>query len=156
RWLVRTQLDDGGWGDATMDESNLNATSLSLAALVFTAGPKPSAAEVQALSQAQARLQELGGWSAVADPSHCTLSGPCRTVAALAGLLDFRRIKRLRPEVVLIPARWRRTISTTFPAYLSIALLHTAKAGNLLDLLPTYRRARRRSLAWLERVQGAD
>jgi squalene-hopene/tetraprenyl-beta-curcumene cyclase len=156
RWLVRTQLDDGGWGDATVDESNLNATSLALAALALTAGQKPLAAEVQALSRAQTRLQELGGWPAVADPSRCTLSGPCRTVAALAGLLDFRRIKRLRPEVILIPARWRRTISTTFPAYLSIAMLHTSKAGNPLDLLPTYRGSCRRSLAWLERVQGAD
>lgn len=32
-WLIQTQHNDGGWGDAVHDESTINATSLALAAL---------------------------------------------------------------------------------------------------------------------------
>ena len=38
RWLIRTQAADGGWGDAIVDSANINATSLALAALIFTQG----------------------------------------------------------------------------------------------------------------------
>jgi squalene-hopene/tetraprenyl-beta-curcumene cyclase len=156
RWLIRTQLADGGWGDAVIDEANINATSLAIAALVFTQGEKRDAAEERALSHGLRRLQQFGGWPAVGDPQRCTLSGPCRTVASLAGLMDFKRIKRLRPEVILLPARVRRTISTTFPAYLSIALLHSARGKQPLNWLPTYRSAWRKCLAWLQRAQGPN
>lgn len=156
RWLIRTQAADGGWGDAIVDSANINATSLALAALIFTQGEMRDPAEERALARGRVRLQQFGGWEAVGDPGRCTLSGPCRTVAALAGILDWRRIKRLRPEVILLPARVRRTISTTFPAYLSIALVHAAKARHPLNLLPTHRRASRRAMAWLERAQGAN
>jgi len=77
-------------------------------------------------------------------------------VAALAGLMDWRRIKRLRPEVILLPRGLRRTISTTFPAYLSIAGLHASAAPHPLTELPTYSWARAQSLAWLRRAQGPN
>lgn len=177
RWLVRTQLPDGGWGDATTDASNINATSLAIAALVYTGSEVAPPARVDgegtvegindghaeaavpegpALRHARARLERFGGYAAVGDPTRCTLSGPCRTVSALAGIMDWRRIKRLRPEVILIPRRLRRTISTTFPAYLSISLLHCAMAPRVLDRLPTFRWARERALAWLARAQGPN
>jgi squalene-hopene/tetraprenyl-beta-curcumene cyclase len=70
--------------------------------------------------------------------------------------MDWRRIKRLRPEVLLLPPRLRRTISTTFPAYLSISSLHASRAPHPLNLLPTYPRARRAAVRWLERAQGAN
>jgi squalene-hopene/tetraprenyl-beta-curcumene cyclase len=164
RWLLQTQHEDGGWGDAVVDPSNVNATSLALAALVLTAaegdgdGPagSPEEGEAEALARARARLEQFGGFAAVGDPQRCTLSGPCRTVAALAGLMDARTMKRLRPEVILLPRRLRRTISTTFPAYLSLALLHSTLAPHPLNRLPTYGRARRAALAWLERAQGPN
>ncbi|MBF6589035.1 MAG: hypothetical protein IVW57_00715, partial [Ktedonobacterales bacterium] len=156
RWLIRTQAQDGGWGDAVVDASNINATSLALSALAFTATEQRDAAEDHTLTRGHQRLDQFGGWATVGDPHQCTLSGPCRTVAALAGLMEWRRIKRLRPEVVLLPTRVRRTISTTFPAYLSISLLHTAKVRHPLNYLPTYARARRQAITWLGRAQGAN
>ena len=155
-WLFGTQHDDGGWGDAVVDPSNINATSLALAALTLTAPPHPVQAERDALTRAHACLERFGGFEAVGNPQRCTLSGPCRTVAALAGLMDRRLIKRLRPEVILLPRRLRRTISTTFPAYLSISTLHTTFAPHPLNALPSYRYARAQALEWLRQAQGPD
>ncbi len=159
RWLLAAQHADGGWGDATGDPSNINATSLAIAALTFThpADGAPAELEVErTLARARACLEGFGGYAAVGDPARCTLSGPCRTVAALAGILDWQRIKLLRPEVILLPQPLRRTISTTFPAYLSISLLHSVMAPRPLNALPTYRRARREVLGWLARAQGPN
>jgi squalene-hopene/tetraprenyl-beta-curcumene cyclase len=157
QWLLATQLADGGWGDAVTDASNLNATSLALASLIFTQPEVGHAAdECEALARARARMDALGGLEAVGDPHRCTLSGPCRTVAALAGLLDWQHIKHLRPEVILVPAPLRRTISTTFPAYLSIATLHSVKAPHPLNALPSYPRARETAMRWLQQTQGSN
>ncbi|MDB5059622.1 MAG: Prenyltransferase/squalene oxidase, partial [Chloroflexi bacterium] len=152
-WLFTTQATDGGWGDAVIDPTNINATSLALGALTLTTDITEGTGERQGLDRGLRRLKELGGWTAVGDPKRCTLSGPARTVAALAGLMDWRKIKRLRPEVLLLPTRLRRTISTTFPAYLSISSLHASKAPHPLNLFPTYRLARTGAVRWLERVQ---
>ncbi len=156
RWLLDTQLRDGGWGDAMIDASNINATSLAIAALAFTQSDDADADEALALRRAHACLGRFGGYEAVGDPNRCTLSGPCRTVSALAGIMDWHRIKLLRPEIILVPPRLRRTISTTFPAYLSISMLHAAMVPQALNALPTYRRARDASIAWLARTQGPN
>ena len=155
-WLCATQLADGGWGDAPSAESNLNATSLALAALRLTTPLAEPAGAPDTEARGEARLRALGGWEAVGDPQRCTLSGPCRTVAAIAGIYDWRNIKRLRPEIILIPTRLRRAISTTFPAYLSISTLHAASAPHPLNRLPSYRRAVEESLRWLARTQGPN
>ncbi len=159
RWLFATQHPDGGWGDAVVDPSNINATSLAIGALTLTDTGDTSPEERVALARALALLEEFGGWAAVGDPARCTLSGPCRTVAALAGLMDRRRIKRLRPEVILLPPRARaaiRLVSTTFPAYLSISTLHSTFVPDTLNRLPTYGWARARAERWLRRAQGPN
>ncbi len=159
RWLFATQHPDGGWGDAIVDPSNINATSLAIGALTLTDTGDTSPPERAALQRALALLETFGGWAAVGDPARCTLSGPCRTVAALAGLMDRRRIKRLRPEVILLPPRARaaiRLVSTTFPAYLSISTLHSTFAPDTLNRLPTYGWARARAERWLRRAQGPN
>ncbi|MGH2514133.1 MAG: hypothetical protein ACRDHP_00610 [Ktedonobacterales bacterium] len=156
RWLVATQHEDGGWGDGIIDESNINATSLALGALIFTQPAEPEPEARECMRRARACLDAFGGWEAVGDPNRCTLSGPCRTVAALAGIFDWRHIKRLRPEVILLPQGVRRTISTTFPAYLSIATLHAESAPHPLNALPSYDRVKRLCMEWLAQTQGAN
>jgi len=160
RWLVATQHPDGGWGDAIVDPSNINATSLALGALTLTAmSADTDEGERRVLAAAHDRLERFGGFAAVGDPARCTLSGPSRTVAALAGLMDRRRIKRLRPEVILLPPRLRAAIglvSMTFPAYLSISTLHTTFAPHPLNVVPTYRLARERATAWLGQARGPN
>lgn len=156
RWLIQTQNDDGGWGDAMTDASNINATSLALGALTYTGREDDDSAVRETLRRGEERLTAFGGWEAVGDPNRCTLSGPCRTVAALAGILEWDAIKRLRPEVIYLPAPVRRTISTTYPAYLSIAMLHASRAAHPLNSLPTYPDACRRAMEWLARAQGPN
>jgi squalene-hopene/tetraprenyl-beta-curcumene cyclase len=154
-WLAKTQHEDGGWGDAVVDSSNLNATSLALGALTLTDGDLGQAIE-HVREHSKTWVDQHGGFAAVGNPDRCSLSGPCRTVAALAGILDWRRIKRLRPEVIFLPGPIRRTISTTYPAYLSIAILHASQAPHLLNALPSYDKARAMALEWLERAQGLN
>lgn len=154
RWLLADQHDDGGWGDAMIDPSTINSTSLALTALRFTGTGDRTPEEQEALARAQACLDRLGGWAAVGDPARCSMSGPCRTAAAIAGLMDPARIKHLRPEVILLPKRFRRTISVTFPAYLTLSTLHSTMAPHPLNRLPTYGRAIKAVEAWLPRAQG--
>lgn len=156
RWLLEAQIDDGGWGDAMVDPANINATSLAIGALVLTMPAEPEPGVLDALARAKERLTLFGGWAAVGDPDRCTLSGPCRTIAALAGLMEWRQIKRLRPEMILLPAQVRRTISTTFPAYLSIATLHSTMVADPRNALPTYARVRQMCIEWLARTQGPN
>jgi squalene-hopene/tetraprenyl-beta-curcumene cyclase len=154
RWLLADQHEDGGWGDAMIDPSNINSTSLAIVALQFTAEGASDPEAREALARAQACLDRFGGWAAVGDPALCSMSGPCRTAAAIAGIMDPRRIKHLRPEVILLPQRLRRTISVTFPAYLTLSTLHTTMAPHPLNYLPTYKRAVAAVQAWLPRAQG--
>jgi squalene-hopene/tetraprenyl-beta-curcumene cyclase len=161
RWLFATQHEDGGWGDAVVDRSNINATSLAIGALMLIGPAEADSQQTPSrsgggLGRGLECLEQMGGWEAVGDPKRCTLSGPCRTVAALAGIMEWKTIKRLRPEVVLIPARLRKTISTTFPAYLTISTLHSTRAFDVRNHLPTYSMARRRVLDWLRQAQGPN
>ena len=105
RWLLATQAEDGGWGDAVMDAANINATSLRLARWRTHSRRSRIRKRWRRGGVARRGWRRFGGWRAVGDPNRCTLSGPCRTVAALAGILDWRRIKRLRPEVILLCPR---------------------------------------------------
>lgn len=155
-WLLATQHEDAGWGDAVQDPSNIHSTSLAISALTFTRPRQGPDAAQEPLVRAQRCLDRFGGWEAVGDPARAPLSGPCRTLAALAGLMDPRTIKHLRPEVVLLPPPLRRTVSTTFPAYLSFATLHSTMAPHPLNHLPSYKRARAAVVAWLDRAQGPN
>jgi hypothetical protein len=58
--------------------------------------------------------------------------------------------------VSFLPAPIQRTISTTYPAYLSIALLHASAAPHLLNALPWCHRARAHALDWLATAKGPN
>ena len=151
-WLAATPQADGGWGDAIVDDSTINATALAVAALHM----EDPARYAAAIGRGRRWLDERGGFAAINDPERATLSGPCRTVWAMAGLVPWRAIRPLPVEISLLPTPIRRTISTTFPAFLSLAMLHDRHR----PLAPVRRPLRRwcaaRGRRWLLRAQCAD
>lgn len=151
-WLAATQSQDGGWGDAVTDMSTLNATSLAVAALHM----EDRARYQQQIARGRRWLDAAGGFAALNDPERATLSGPCRTVWALAGLVPWRAIRPLPVEIALLPKPVRRTISTTFPAFLSLAMLHDRHrpVGRLRR--PLRRLVERRGIRWLARTQCSN
>lgn len=154
RWLTRTQQANGGWGDADFDAANLRAATLAVAALRFTGAGSPASA--RAISEAERFLAEAGGFGQVRDPDASKLGKTSYTMAALAGLASWQGIRPLRPELVLLPPRWRRKVSFSFPGYLSLALVQSRMAPSLANRLPTYRLACERAIRWLGQACGPD
>ena len=151
-WLAATRNPDGGWGDAPGEPSNMNATSIAAAALARCA-PRRYREEV---AGGRRWVEEHGGFAALNDPRTTTLSGPGRTLWALAGLVPPERVRKLPTEMILLPRRIRRTVSTTFPAFLSLSLLHERFRPSPRWRRPLRRRAEREALAWLRRAQGPN
>jgi squalene-hopene/tetraprenyl-beta-curcumene cyclase len=148
-WLAATQAADGGWGDAVTDASTLNATALAVAALHEE---QPDRYRAQ-IARGRRWLDDAGGFAAINDPARTTLSGPCRTVWAMAGLVPWRAIRPLPVEISLLPRPVRRTISTTFPAFLSLSMLHDRHRPVARFRRPLRRLVERRGLRWLRRAQ---
>ena len=123
RWLRRSQLPSGGWGDAPGSPATLSASAMAVAALALLA---PGEA-VQDISRALAWLDSKGGMAAVADPGQCGLHVLCLQFLALAGLYDQARIRPMPAVVGLLPRRLRRRVSFVVPVTLSWAVmqLHT-------------------------------
>ena len=151
-WLAATQQGDGGWGDAVTDAATLNATALAVAALHMEQPDRYSAQ----IKHGRRWIDEAGGFAAINDPARATLSGPCRTVWAMAGLAPWRAIRALPVEISLLPRPVRRTISTTFPAFLSLAMVHDRHRPVARVRRPLRRVVERQGLRWLERAQCAN
>ena len=151
-WLAATQGQDGGWGDAVTDASTLNATALAVAALQME---DPTRYQ-QPIARGRLWIDAGGGFAAVNDPQRATLSGPCRTVWALAGLVPWRAIRPLPVEISLLPRPVRRTISTTFPAFLSLAMLQDRHLPLGRLRRPLRRLVERRGIRWLALTQCAN
>jgi squalene-hopene/tetraprenyl-beta-curcumene cyclase len=151
-WLAATQREDGGWGDAVTDAGTLNATALAVAALHLEG---PSRYQ-RCIARGRRWIDAVGGFAALNDPERASLSGPCRTVWAMAGLVPWRAIRPLPVEISLLPRPVRRTISTTFPAFLSLAMLHDRHrpVGRLRR--PLRRLVERRGMRWLALAQCAN
>lgn len=94
-WLIRTQLDDGGWGDTTDSPANISTTALCWAALTIAGEGRGGGGE--ALERVRAWMTRAAGSlepEALARTIEVrygkdrTFSVPILTVLALAGLLD--------------------------------------------------------------------
>ena len=150
-WLGATQNGDGGWGDAVVDESNMNATSLTSAVLHYCAAEEYE----ESVRSGRRWVEKAGGFPVLNNPRATSMSGPGRTMFALAGFYDWESIRKLPPEVVLLPGRVRRSLSITFSSILSLAVLHDHFAP-----APLWRRLRQRAVReaveWLREAQGVD
>ncbi|MYC67571.1 MAG: squalene--hopene cyclase [Acidobacteriia bacterium] len=140
-WLIRTQLDDGGWGDTTDSPANVSTTALCWAAVTIASAGRPgadaaldrvrnwmtrAAGSLEPLALAQTIRQRYG--------KDRTFSVPILTVLALAGLLDddsprdgWRHVPQLPFELAAVPPagyRWLRlpVVSYALPALIAIGL----------------------------------
>ena len=151
-WLAEDRHEDGGWGDGVIDPSNMNATSLAAAVLQYCA-PEIYRDEIE---NALRWTEEAGGFEAINDPRQVTLSGPGRSLFALAGFVGWDEVRKLPTEMILLPRKIRRTVSTTFPAFLSLSMMHERYAPVPAWRQPFRRRAKRKALAWLREAQGPN
>ena len=151
-WLATDQHEDGGWGDGVIDPSNMNATSLTAAALQYCA-PETYRREIDLSLR---WVEEAGGFEAINDPRRVSLSGPCRSLFALVGFVDWGEVRKLPTEMILLPRKVRRTVSTTFPAFLSLSMMHERFSPVGALRRPFRRRAVREALAWLREAQGPN
>lgn len=151
-WLTATQHEDGGWGDGVVDPSNMNCTALGASVLEYCAASNYP----NEIDKAQQWIERSGGFATMNDPLRVSLSGPCRTLYALAGFVDWRKIRKLPTELVLLPPRIRKQVSTTFPSFLSLSLMHERFSPAPGWRRPLRRRAVRQALDWLRRAQGPD
>ena len=140
-WLIRTQLDDGGWGDTTDSPANVSTTALCWAAVTIAGAGRPGADA--ALDRVRAWMTRAAGSlepEALAQTirqrygKDHTFSVPILTVLALAGLLDddsaregWRHVPQLPFELAAVPAtlyRWLRlpVVSYALPALIAIGL----------------------------------
>ena len=151
-WLAATQHEDGGWGDAVTDPSNMNATSLTSAVMHYCAADE-YAGQVRA---GRRWVEKAGGFAVLNNPRLTSMSGPGRTMYALAGFYDWAGIRKLPPEVILLPGRVRRSLSITFSSILSLAVLHDHFAPAPRWRRPLRRRAVKAAVGWLREAQGVD
>jgi squalene-hopene/tetraprenyl-beta-curcumene cyclase len=151
-WLVQTQHADGGWGDAVIDPSNMNATSIAASVLQYCA----ARTYPDEIRKALRWVEEAGGFPVLNDPRAMSMSGPARSLYALAGFVDWRKVRKLPTEVVLLPPSIRRTVSITFSSILSFSIMQEHFAPVPPWRRPLRRRAVKEAVAWLRRAQGAD
>lgn len=152
QWLRQTQHADGGWGDAVVDVPTLNGTAIAVGALQLI-DPEHSR---DAVKRGRDFLERQGGLAAVADVTRCSLNELCLTLLALAGLCDWKRVRRIPLGIILLPTFLQRRVSFTLPAVLSWGLWHARSRPGGLFRRTINRIARPKALRWLASVQEAN
>jgi squalene-hopene/tetraprenyl-beta-curcumene cyclase len=118
-FLMRTQGEDGGWGDDVDTEATLNGTALSVAALALIA-PDEAAGHI---SRGWARVEEFGGAAAVRDVEKCSLTVLVHFYLVLAGLMSEEGLLRVPIELALLPAPLRRKLTFAMPTAMAWGLM---------------------------------
>jgi squalene-hopene/tetraprenyl-beta-curcumene cyclase len=153
-WLRQTQNLDGGWGDAVVDPSNLNATSFALPALQII-DPDGSA---ESIKRALAFIEEHGGREALSDPSRCSLFVCNLSFMALAEIAGYpwECVPRLPVGLIFAPKWMWQEVSFGMPAVFALGLLHSRKKrlSRLIQFIT--RLAEPHALTWLRKAQGEN
>lgn len=152
RWLRRTQLPAGGWGDGPGTPATLPASAFAVAALALLARDQ-AAGDIE---RALAWIGRQGGMAAVADPERCALHVLCLQFLALAGLYEQDRIRPMPVAVALLPRRLRRKVSFVVPVTLSWTVMqrHTWRFGPLTRA--ALRIAEPRASAYFDELTGLE
>ncbi|NGO15332.1 hypothetical protein G5C60_49090, partial [Streptomyces sp. HC44] len=123
-WLLRTQQEDGGWGDDADTESTLNGTALTVAALALVA-PDRAAGNIR---RGWRRVEEFGGAEAVRDVEKCSLTVLVHFYLVLAGLMSEEGLLRVPIELSLLPGPLRRKLTFAMPTAMAWGLMCAAPA----------------------------
>lgn len=151
-WVAKTQHEDGGWGDAVVGPSNMNATSMASAILHYCAAERYG----DQVRAGRRWVEKAGGFPILNDPRKTSMSGPGRTMYALAGFYDWHSIRKLPTEIILLPGRVQRTLSITFSSILSLSVLQDHFSPVSRWRRPLRRRAVREAVEWLRHAQSID
>jgi len=160
RWLVKTQNQDGGWGDTTDSLSNIATTYLACAAFRLNGVPGN---DPGLLDRAWRYIGTRGGIAGLRRRygRDKTFAAPILTNCALAGMTPWREVSSLPFELACLPPAWFRflrlpVVSYAIPALVAIG---QAKYFHQKPLNPLTRLLRgaavRKSLELLEKMQPA-
>ena len=157
-YLIRTQNEDGGWGDTDRSLSNIATTMLVRAAFHLTAVPSGHEA---ALQQADAYIEQQGGPKGVRRRygRDRTFAVPILANCALAGMVPWSEVGSLPFEMATLPSRFYRflrlpVVSYAIPALVAVGQLKFHHAPPRNPLTRAIRRAAvPRSLEVLETKQ---
>lgn len=167
RWLVRTQNDNGGWGDTADSPSNVPTTMLVRAALKLsnmdeTHSTCTQAAEdylsINAGSSVIERVRTLR--NSYGDDR--TFAVPILANCALAGMIDWKQVPRLPFELAWLPTSTLHmlrlhVVSYATPALIAIGqLLHRHRPTRNPLLLALRRAAVKPTLRKLTSIQPAS
>ncbi|RMF95886.1 MAG: squalene--hopene cyclase, partial [Planctomycetota bacterium] len=122
-YLLRTQHDDGGWGDTDRDGSNISATILAVAALRLSGA---RTAEVRAaIDRANVYIENCGGLDALRRRygRDKTFVVPILTAGALAGMYGWHEVAPLPFELACLPHQWYRAVRMPVVSYAIPALV---------------------------------
>ncbi len=153
-WLQQTQNSDGGWGDAVVDSSNLNATAFALPTLQII----DAAGSTNAIERALAFIEKNGGIEALGDFRLCSLFVCSLTFMALAQIAGYswEDVPRMPVGMIFAPKWLWRKVSFGIPAIFALGLLHSRKKHLSFLIQLITRLAEPRALTWLRKAQGEN
>ncbi|WP_316524327.1 prenyltransferase/squalene oxidase repeat-containing protein [Kitasatospora brasiliensis] len=125
-FLLRTQGEDGGWGDDVDTGSTLNGTALTVAALALVV-PERAAENIR---RGWRRVEEFGGMEAVRDVQQCSLTVLVHFYLALAGLVSDEDLLRVPIEIALLPAPLRKKLTFAMPTAMAWGLMAADRPGH--------------------------
>ena len=167
-WLVRTQREDGGWGDTPESLANLSTTLLVVAALRLAGGDGVSEVLGRAMEWVRGKAggvepEVLARALEARYGKDRTFSVPIMMACAIGGVLGsapdcWRHVPQLPFELASLPRRWYAAlqlpvVSYALPALIAIGQvrLHHRPGKHPLTLLRWSQRAR--TLKLLEAIQ---
>lgn len=161
RWLKRQQNSDGGWGDTSLNYSNISTTMLVVASIHAADRTVEFKTEMEA---AQAYIDQQGGIDGLRKRygKDKTFAVPILANCAMAGIVPWSEVAALPFEAACVPQRFYNVMQLPVVSYAIPALVAIGQVKFTHD--PPWNPIRRlvrqasigRSLRVLERMQPAS